>query len=100
MRSLLRVSSSLLCVLALAAAVGCKQGEGERCQTDDDCEEGLTCSFTSSPPKCLPTAPTTDDAAVFDMAVPPVDVLAPPIDAGGVDVIPPPPDAGPPDAMP
>jgi hypothetical protein len=28
-------------VLALA---GCKQGEGERCQIDDDCASGLVCN--------------------------------------------------------
>lgn len=34
----------LMCaVLAMAAYVGCKQSEGERCQVDDDCESG-TCN--------------------------------------------------------
>jgi hypothetical protein len=26
------------------AAVGCRQGAGEPCQIDSDCEDGLTCS--------------------------------------------------------
>jgi len=36
-----RLFLGLLVVLALA---GCKQGEGEVCQTDDDCESGLNCN--------------------------------------------------------
>ena len=31
------------CSLSLIV-VGCKQGEGERCQVDDDCDSGLVCN--------------------------------------------------------
>lgn len=41
----------LVAVLALAAplflAAGCKQGVGDRCQTNDDCDTGLTCVLPS-----------------------------------------------------
>jgi len=45
----------LLCALLLAGTVlpaagaltGCKQGEGEVCQIDSDCESGLTCNATT-----------------------------------------------------
>lgn len=30
--------------LSLAATAACKQGPGDRCQVDADCEDGLTCS--------------------------------------------------------
>ena len=35
----------MLAVLASAVYVGCKQGEGDRCQTNDDCESG-TCNMS------------------------------------------------------
>lgn len=40
MRSLTR----LIVAVALLGFAGCKQGEGERCQIDSDCEDGLTCA--------------------------------------------------------
>jgi hypothetical protein len=77
-------------VLALA---GCKQGEGERCEVDNDCSGGLSCDnpkltgglCTSRPG----TAPPVD--AALDVARPPADTGTPdrPVDAA----IPPTPDA-------
>lgn len=29
--------------LALSASVDCKQGEGDRCEIEDDCASGLRC---------------------------------------------------------
>ena len=56
----------------------CKQGEGEVCQIDDDCETGLQCNAGTM--RCQ--VPGSDHADA-----------APQVDAG-------PPDAGSPDAMP
>ena len=69
-------------VVALALcsfAVGCKQGVGERCQINSDCEEGLICArmgtggtelFCQEPG----TVPTVDASPVVDSG--------PPADAG------------------
>jgi hypothetical protein len=74
--------------LALLAAAGlafaaCKQGPGDRCQTSDDCEGGLTCnqaehvcsSSSSSVDDAEPPADAPDDAPDIDA---PIDA---PIDA-------------------
>jgi hypothetical protein len=67
-------------MLSLAAlTAGCKQKEGERCQVQDDCEEGLVCALATQ--TCATTAGGDIDA------LPPIDA---PTDA--------PSDAGP-DAM-
>ncbi|MBI4510809.1 MAG: hypothetical protein HY698_14340 [Deltaproteobacteria bacterium] len=78
----------LSCVLAL----GCKQGEGERCQINSDCEEGLTCPPGTEPRFCTKVGGTTvpDAAPAADAridAVPQVDAGLPDssIDAVGVD---------------
>ena len=80
-------------VLALMLAVGaCKQGEGDRCQINDDCETGLVCNASegvcqkpggsadagvadaevavdSSPAADALSDATVTDAAVTDAAV-------------------------------
>jgi len=38
------VSSLALSLLVLGGVASCKQGEGERCQIQSDCAEGLTCN--------------------------------------------------------
>jgi hypothetical protein len=38
-----RIALALLS-FSLAATAACKQGPGDRCQVDADCEDGLTCS--------------------------------------------------------
>ncbi len=65
---------------ALLATVfwSCKQGEGEVCQIDDDCESGLECNAGTM--RCQSPGANHADAA-------------PQVDAG-------PPDAGSPDAAP
>lgn len=82
-------------LVAVATALGggllaaCKQGEGERCQVNDDCEDGLNCSVATQ--TCEERASVTEiDATVPD---------AEPADAA-IDAMPPdaPPDA--PDAAP
>jgi hypothetical protein len=44
-RTLSLVAASLaLSALAIGGVASCKQGEGQRCQTQADCEEGLQCN--------------------------------------------------------
>lgn len=44
-----RFALAAACFVALAGvAAACKQQEGERCQTDDDCESGLSCNQATS----------------------------------------------------
>ena len=38
---------ALLAVLTAGWAVGCNQGEGERCQSQDDCESPLVCNLAT-----------------------------------------------------
>ena len=48
-RRMLRVASIFfVAVRALGATTGCQQGEGERCQTNSDCEDGLTCNRSTN----------------------------------------------------
>lgn len=95
----------LALVFGIAVCAGCKQGEGERCQIDNDCEQGLTCNAATQecqvPGSFIPDAAPEDDddAPAADAAT----VDAPPVDAPSVDAAPPDaatPDAAPPDAVP
>lgn len=45
--SLRRAALVLVVGTALLSWGGCKQGEGERCQLDSDCEDGLRCLILS-----------------------------------------------------
>ena len=55
---------------ALAGAAGCKQGLGDRCQIDEDCESGLICSTgtnrvcTTGGTTSMVDAPPASDARV------------------------------------
>jgi len=64
--------------LVSVATWGCKQGQGERCQVDSDCTDGLTCS-QAEPKTCggnnsnefdaeLPIDSAPTDAAPIDDA--------------------------------
>lgn len=75
--------------LFAAAAVACKQGEGERCQVDNDCESGLVCAALTD--TCEKSAVGPERDAGPPDAEPPID--GPPVDAEPVD-------AGMPDAAP
>jgi len=46
--------------------IGCKQGEGARCQVTDDCETGLICNQGTDPPSCQKTVGGGIDATVPD----------------------------------
>jgi hypothetical protein len=46
-----RLALTAVCFAALAGVmVACKQQEGDRCQSDEDCETGLSCNQATS--KC------------------------------------------------
>jgi hypothetical protein len=54
--------TSALAILGLTLALSaCKQGEGERCQIDDDCEDGLECNASTM--ECQSTGGQVFDAA-------------------------------------
>jgi hypothetical protein len=72
------VTSAVLCFVALVPLAGCEQGEGQRCQTSDDCQSGLVCPASTrvcqpanqgndgaiSPDAGVDGGPLPDDAAV------------------------------------
>ena len=77
MKSLFVEKWIAIAVLSVAA-VGCKQGQGERCQVDADCADGLSCS-QAEPKTCggdkqgqvdaeTPPQDAEIDAKVFDAA--------------------------------
>jgi hypothetical protein len=77
-----RLGTILGSALLAAAIWSCKQGEGEVCQIDDDCESGLQCNAGTM--RCqVPGADHADAAPQAD---------AGPDDAGTPDAAPP--DAG------
>jgi hypothetical protein len=84
----------IVIVIAFAAVVGamaaCKQGEGERCQVEEDCEDGLICNAATNTCESMNVVGADGDF-LPDGGTPTVD--ARPADAR-------PPDADPPDAMP
>jgi hypothetical protein len=68
----------LLAVGSGAVLVACKQGEGDRCQVKEDCEDGLTCNQARNPPVCQAT---NGNELPID-ALPPVDA---PVDVAVVN---------------
>ncbi len=42
----------LLGLLAAGVIAACKQSEGDRCQVDVDCDDGLVCNQGTNPPSC------------------------------------------------
>lgn len=66
MKRLLFVSTLAL-VSSLVTIAACKQGQGDRCQTNDDCESGLVCNQAKG--TCQSTSGGDLDADIVD-AVP------------------------------
>lgn len=64
MKRLLAVSSFVL-VASLVTIVSCKQGEGERCQINDDCESPLVCNMAKN--TCQGSGRGDFDAGTIDM---------------------------------
>jgi hypothetical protein len=63
----------MLAVLAAVSYVGCKQGDGDRCQVNEDCESGVcnkakgTCASSGSATTEI-DAPTVPDGPPADAA--------------------------------
>ena len=60
-------AASIAAVASLSAVTACKQGQGDRCQVDDDCESGLVCYKAKN--TCESSSGGDLDASVID-AVP------------------------------
>jgi hypothetical protein len=70
-------ASTIALVSVLVTIAACKQGEGERCQVNDDCESPLECSAAKG--TCVsPGSTETDDAEVPDGTPPDAPPDAPP----------------------
>jgi hypothetical protein len=57
----------------VALLIGCKQGEGQRCQVNDDCDTGLVCNQATDPPTCQ----SSGSFDPIDASVPEASVDAP-----------------------
>jgi hypothetical protein len=73
MRRLRTVLSLAALILLISSGVACKQGAGDRCEIDSDCQSGLVCNngFNKTDPQggmCGPplTGTTGIDASAFD----------------------------------
>jgi hypothetical protein len=65
------LARSACAAVALACCLaGCKQGEGEVCQIDDDCESGLECNAGTNLCQKRGTAATGADAGTVDANIP------------------------------
>ena len=60
------IAFGLTGLIALGLVAACKQGEGERCQVDDDCEDPLVCAQATQ------TCADNNTSAGLD-AMPPTD---------------------------
>ena len=77
----------VIALVLLGGAVGCKQGQGDRCQIDDDCASGLICVYPGAPDplvggECLRQGGEGIDAASTNCDGGPCPIDAPPVDAG------------------
>lgn len=79
---MMRRFTSSIAILGLTLALSsCKQGEGERCQIDDDCEDGLVCNPAGTERECQQAGGPVIDAA-------PTPDAPPAVDAGDIDAAP------------
>lgn len=77
MSRLLRFTALLALVAPLCLAAGCKQGAGERCQVQSDCDDGLLCILPAgATPQAGGTCQPPGTTPVVDMAAPPGSDLA------------------------
>jgi hypothetical protein len=71
--------------LVVVAASGCKQNEGERCQVQSDCADGLLCILPAGGSQ--QTGGTCQKSgAALDLAMPAGDDLSSPPDMTAVDL--------------
>jgi hypothetical protein len=85
-RRLLRLSAVLALLAPLCLVAGCKQGVGDRCQVQSDCDDGLLCVLQAG---ATPQAGGTcqmPGGAGGDMAVSTGDMAGVVIDMAGVIV--------------
>ncbi|MEO8704064.1 MAG: hypothetical protein ABI867_28695 [Kofleriaceae bacterium] len=68
MKKFLAIPLLLALVATVGIVVGCKQGEGDRCQVKEDCDEGLVCNQARNPPVCQ----SENEGGGID-ATPPID---------------------------
>lgn len=66
MKHKLFVPTFLFVLLSVGVIAACKQGEGERCQVNADCDDGLICNQGTNPPSCQATVGGGIDATVPD----------------------------------
>jgi len=69
MRRFRTVVSGAALAFLVFTGIACKQGRGQRCEIDSDCEDGLTCSqmgAASGPNGTCGGGMTTMDAAFLD----------------------------------
>ena len=59
-RSVSTLTRGFVIVAFLALGAGCKQGEGDRCQIDDDCEGTLVCSTSEHVCRSTTSSPSVD----------------------------------------
>lgn len=75
-----RLGGLLLSLSVALCLSGCKQGEGERCQINDDCATGLVCELGGNTPAmggyCKNTTNSSTDMANPDAASSTVDMTA------------------------
>jgi hypothetical protein len=76
------VTATVLCFVGLVPLAGCEQGEGQRCQTDDDCRSGLVCPASTS--VCQPANQGNDGSISPDAGVD----GGPPPDDAAFDAVP------------
>jgi hypothetical protein len=58
-------------VVGLALGLGaCRQGLGDRCQIDSDCQDGLFCSSAGTFPTCRQRSASLPDASTVDGPIP------------------------------
>jgi hypothetical protein len=60
------IASTLALAASIAMLAACKQGQGERCQVDEDCADGLVCNKAKN--TCQSTTGGDLDADVIDAA--------------------------------
>jgi hypothetical protein len=66
----LRFAAVFALVAPLLLVTGCKQGVGERCQTTDDCNDGLICVLPAGGSvQAGGTCKATDESGSADLSV-------------------------------
>jgi hypothetical protein len=92
MTRLLRLTAVFALLAPLCLAAGCKQGVGERCQVQSDCDDGLLCVLPAGgTPQAGGTCQSTG-GTIADMAAATGDMAGVVIDMTGIPDLTPPTD--------